>query len=64
MRAADAGRQLAILPIMKPETCPTCETLISALRVIYTWATFRDGVALDPQHVAKLIKETLKATHP
>ena len=36
------------------------ETLESALRVIHTWATFRGGEALDPEHVAKLCERTLE----
>ena len=35
-------------------------TLKSALRVIHTWATFRGGCALDPEHVAKLCKRILE----
>uniref|UniRef100_A0A6M3Y7W9 Uncharacterized protein n=1 Tax=viral metagenome TaxID=1070528 RepID=A0A6M3Y7W9_9ZZZZ len=36
------------------------ETLKSAFRVIHTWATFRDGEALDPKHVAKLCERILE----
>ena len=34
--------------------------LKTALRVIYTWATFGCGIALDPEHVAKLCAGVLK----
>lgn len=39
------------------------EKATTALKVIYTWATFDEGAALDPQHVANLCKKVLD-THP
>ncbi len=36
------------------------ENLSSALKVIQTWATFRGGEMLIPEHVEKLCKQVLK----
>ena len=36
------------------------EKLRRTLRVIYTWATFGAGEALDPVHVGTLIEKTLR----
>ena len=33
---------------------------IRALRVINSWARFRSGFLLDPEHVAKLTEKALK----
>lgn len=38
------------------------ERLRSALAIIYTWATFDDGIALDPEHVAALASRVLEET--
>ena len=35
------------------------EESLSALRVIYTWATFENGRTLDPKEVAKLCARAL-----
>lgn len=35
------------------------EKLLSALKVIHTWATFRDGVALNAKDVANLTTKVL-----
>lgn len=43
-------------------TCAKLQDALSALKVIKTWATFRDGVALTPEHVAKLCDKVLKAS--
>jgi len=43
-----------------PETCRHLENARSALRVISTWATFRNGIELTPESVAKLCARTLK----
>jgi len=37
----------------------TLERFVSALKVIHTWATFENGVALDRKDVANLCRETL-----
>ena len=40
--------------------CLKCaEKCAGALKVIHTWATFEDGRALDPEHVANLCNKTL-----
>ena len=40
--------------------CMKCaEKWAAALKVIHTWATFEDGLALDPEHVANLCSKTL-----
>ena len=36
------------------------EEMESALRVIHTWATFDNGSALEPKHVAELCAKILK----
>jgi len=36
------------------------EQCICALKVIQTWATFRNGQELVPEHVEKLCKKSLK----
>jgi len=36
------------------------EKMVSALRVIHTWATFEGGRVLNPKDVAKLTAEALK----
>ena len=32
---------------------------LRALRVIHTWASFRDGVALTPKHIIRLCDKVL-----
>jgi len=46
----------------KPKTAEgkALDHAIQALKVIHTWATFRDGEALVPEHVEKLCQKTLK----
>jgi hypothetical protein len=39
------------------------EKLKSALKVIHTWATFRDGIELVPEHVANLTSKALNLTN-
>jgi hypothetical protein len=34
--------------------------MVSTLRVIHTWASFRNGETLVPQHTIKLIEKALK----
>lgn len=38
------------------------ERLRSALAILHTWATFEDGVALNPIDVAALTKRVLEET--
>lgn len=38
------------------------EKLKGTLKVIHTWATFRDGIELVPDHVAKLTAKALNLT--
>ena len=40
------------------------ETTRSALKVICTWAGFRDGECLTPKHTEKLCRKALKASQP
>jgi len=37
---------------------------INALQAIYVWATFDDGIMLDPHHVTKLAERALNLTKP
>ncbi len=41
-------------------TTKQIEKMVSALRVIHTWATFEGGRVLNPKDVAKLTAEALK----
>lgn len=41
------------------EAADAIESLGNALKVIHAWATFEDGTALDPEHVARLCSKTL-----
>ena len=36
------------------------EEMKSVLRVIYTWATFHNGIELIPRHVEHICKKVLK----
>jgi len=38
------------------------EILRAALKVLYTWATFKEGQCLAPEHVKKLCRQTLQET--
>ena len=39
-------------------TCRDLQKAKQTLRVIFTWASFRDGETLNPEHVTELIEET------
>lgn len=42
------------------ELCRKLEAARSTLQVISTWATFQGGIELVPEHVARLIGDTLR----
>ena len=42
------------------ELCRKLAAARSTLAVISTWATFSDGIELVPEHVARLIGNTLR----
>ena len=41
-------------------TCERLQSALGTLKVISTWATFQGGVELVPEHVARLIGDTLR----
>lgn len=43
-------------------TCAKLQDALSALKVIKTWATFLDGVALTPERVTVLCDKILKSS--
>jgi hypothetical protein len=45
-------------------TCKKLEEARSALKVIHTWAAFRKGEFLVPEHVWKLAWKALEASKP
>ena len=45
-------------------TCKNLEEARGALKVIHTWATFRSGELLVPEHVWKLAWKALEASKP
>lgn len=48
----------------KCASCRQLEEARSALRVICTWATFRNGEMLDPRDVARLCRKALGRRPP
>jgi hypothetical protein len=51
-------------PSKKPAKCRACaklERARGALRVIYTWATFRNGEVFNREDVLRLVEKTLRA---
>jgi hypothetical protein len=43
-------------------TCARLRNARGALKVICTWASFRGGAALQPEHVEKLCRKALNET--
>ena len=41
-------------------TCKHLQEAKSALQIIHTWASYKDGLVLDADHIVELTEKTLK----